>query len=297
MFRKFQAVLLAGTVVLVAACGDDTTSSPATDPAPAAPQAIISLSPTGTELLFALGAGEQVLAVDNFSNYPPDAAALQQGIDAYQPNVEAIAALEPDLVVTEGSNPDLLTQLDQLDIAHFDGIAPATFDDLYSQIEQLGAAVGRTAEAAELVLAIETGIAAATADLPPLGEPLTYYHELDPTFFSVTSDSFIGAVYDLFGLVNIADAAGTDTAYPQLSAEYIIDADPDLIFLACANYCGETPATVAARPGWDTIAAVRNGGVIALDDDIASRWSPRIVEFVEQVSAAVQAQAALQPAG
>jgi iron complex transport system substrate-binding protein len=171
-----------------------------------------------------------------------------------------------------------------------------TFDDVYTQLEQLGELTGHVAEAAELIGAMETDIAAAVAALPQLDEPLTYYHELDPSYFSVTSDTFIGTVYAAAGLVNIADSVGDGNPYPQLSAEFIVEADPDLIFLACTKYCGETPETVAARDGWAELGAVVDGNVIPMDDDIASRWGPRIVDYLVQVGAAVTAAAAV-PAG
>ncbi len=322
--------VVAGLSLLAAACGDDEAVEPAasaessesvtavesesesvtsgTDPAatepagPAVSSAIISLSPTATEMLYAIGAGDQVLAVDDFSNYPEEAAAKMQGISGYQPNVEAIAGLEPDLVLTDGTNPDFLAQLDSLGIAHWEGMAATSFDEIYSQIEQLGAATGHVGEAAELVGQMQTDIEAVVAELPVLEVPLRYYHELDATYFSATSQTFIGLVYGLAGLENIADAAAGDAGpYPQLTAEYIVEANPDLIFNACSKYCGETPETIAARPGWEAISAVVNGNVISMDDDIASRWGPRIVEYIQQVGAAVTTAAvttaASQPVG
>ncbi len=315
--------VVAGLSLLAAACGDDQaveppaesaesvtavgsesesvtpdTDPPTTEPAaPAVPSAIISLSPTATEMLYAIGAGDQVLAVDDFSNYPEEAAAKMQGLSGYQPNVEAIAGLEPDLIVTDGTNPDFLAQLDTLGIAHLEAGVAVTFDDIYSQIEQLGAVTGHIGQAAELVGQMQVDIEAVVAELPVLEAPLTYYHELDPTYFSATSQTFIGLVYGLAGLVNIADAAAGDAGpYPQLTAEYIVEANPDLIFNACSKYCGETPETIAARPGWEAITAVVNGNVISVDDDVASRWGPRIVEYIQQVGAAVTA-AASQPVG
>jgi iron complex transport system substrate-binding protein len=276
---------------------DTTTPPPTTDAAvtteaaPPYPQAIISLSPTATEMLYAIGAGDQVLAVDDFSNYPEEAVAKMQGLSGFEPNVESIAGLDPDLVLTDGTNPDLLGQLDTLGIAHWEGPAAVSFGDVYSQIEQLGAATGHVAEAAELVGNMQTEVAAVQEGLPTLEEPLTYYHELDPTFFSVTSDTFIGAVYAEIGLVNIADAVGAGNPYPQLNAEYIIDQNPDLIFLACTKYCGETAETLAGRDGWESLDAVANGGVVEMDDDIASRWGPRIVEYLQTAGDAVAAVA------
>jgi iron complex transport system substrate-binding protein len=270
----------------------ETTGPEVTDE-DAAPSAIISLSPTATEMLYAIGAGDQVLAVEDFSNYPPEAAEKMQGISGYEPNVEAIVGLEPDLILTDGTNPDFLAQLDTLGIAHWEGFAAVSFDDVYEQLEQLGAATGHVAEAAELVGQMQADVAAVKAELPQLDEPLTYYHELDNTLYSVTSDTFIGAVYDEIGLVNIADAVGDGNPYPQLSAEFIIAENPDLIFLACTLYCGETADTLAARPGWDSLDALANGGVIEMNDDVASRWGPRIVEYLETAGAAVARVAAV----
>ncbi len=312
MRRLLLVSLLTIAALLGASCSDDDTgptddaagegdSGTAADGTAAdgtAPQAIISLSPTATEMLYAIGAGDQVLAVDDFSNFPPEAAEKMNGLDGFQPNVEAIAGLAPDLVITDGTNPDFLGQLDQVEIAHWEGPAAATFDDVYSQIEQLGAVTGHMGEAAELVAQMQTDIAAAIADLPALDAPLTYYHELDSTYFSVSSATFIGAVYAEMGLVNIVDRAGEDLgAYPQLTAEFIIESDPDLIFLACTKYCNETAESVAARPGWSELTAVRSAGVIEMDDDIASRWGPRIVEYLQIAGDAVRAAAATVPAG
>lgn len=272
---------------------DATEEEPAAEPVP---QAIISLSPTSTEMLYAIGAGDQVLAVDDFSNYPPDAAEKMQGLSGYTPNVEAIVGLEPDLVITDGTNADLISQLEALGVPHWEGYAALSFDDVYAEIEQLGAVTGNVGEAAELVGQMQADVEDIKAGLPDLDEPLTYYHELDNTFFSVTSDTFIGAVYAEIGLVNIADAVGDGNPYPQLSAEFILSEDPDLIFLACTKYCGETAESVAVRDGWDTLTAVRTGGVIPLDDDVASRWGPRIVDLLRAAGQAVGDVAAQQPA-
>jgi iron complex transport system substrate-binding protein len=326
--------IVAGLSLLATACGDDDTGDeaetsdaaaetvvsepaatspdpaatpPATEPPSAAtteaatgpvPSKVISLSPTATEMLFAIGAGDQVIAVDNFSNYPPEAAAKMTELSGYEPNVEAIAGYEPDLVVTDGTNPGLLEQFDSLGIAHWEGPVAITLDDAYAQIEQLGATTGHVAEAAELVANMQADIAQAIAEIPVLETPLTYYHELDSSYFSATSDTFIGFVYSQLGLRNIADEVETDAGpYPQLNAEFIISADPDLIFLACTKYCGETAETVAARPGWGELTAVTTGGVVEMDDDIASRWGPRVVDYLRQASEAVNLVVAAQPAG
>jgi len=299
-----SAATVASDAPVTSAAGDATgttaaapgeTAAGGDEPARDVPQRIVSLSPTATEMLFAIGAGDQVIAVDDQSNYPADAAAVSTDLSGFEPNVEAIAAFEPDLVVHDGTTA-LGDSLDTLEIPHWVGAAAMSFDDIYAQIEQLGAATGHIAEAAELVAEIETGLAEAVASVPAMDAAASFYHELDPTLYSVNSNTFIGQVYGLFGMRNIADTAEGGSDYPQLSAEFLISQDPDLIFLADTKCCGESPDTVAARPGWDSLQAVQNGNVIALDDDVASRWGPRIVEFVQTIATSVTA-VATAPAG
>jgi iron complex transport system substrate-binding protein len=314
--KPLVAGALAGVMLLAAACGGDddddgasaTTAALAPSAAAAAPlpvtaaggavedvpQRIVSLAPTHTETLFAIGAGPQVVAVDDMSNYPAEAEAVKTDLSGFTPNVEAIAGYEPDLVVTSepGELPD---QLDALGIDVWVGPAATTFGEAYDQIEQLGAATGHVGDAAELVSQMQTELDALAKDVPASETPLTIFHELDNTGYSVTSSTFIGQVYEMFGLQNIADAVEDDTGYPQLNAETIIAADPDLIFLADTKCCGESLETVAARDGWAQITAVVNGHVFQMDDDIASRWGPRVVDYAQAVHDAVQQ--ALVPTG
>jgi iron complex transport system substrate-binding protein len=250
------------------------------------PTAIISLSPTSTEMLFAIGAGDQVIAVDEFSNYPDEAPTTD--LSGYEPNVEAIAALNPDLVIVSDDLNDIVAALTAIQVPVIHHPAAGSLEDTYSQIEQLGVATGNLSAAASLVASMQSEIEGMVEAVGKVGEALTYYYELDATLFSVTSKTFIGQVYALVGLENIADAAGgAESGYPQLSAEYIIDADPDLIFLADTKCCGETPDTVAARPAWDQLTAVANQTVIPLDDDVASRWGPRVVALLAEIVEAV----------
>ena len=250
------------------------------------PEAVISLSPTATEILFAIGAGEQVIAVDDQSNYPPEAPTSD--LSGLTPNIEAIAALEPDLVVVSFDPGDLEASLSGLDIPVIVQFAPADLDGALAQFDQLGAATGNLAGAAGAAGAISARLEELAADLPDFDTPPAYYHELDDTLFSVTSATFAGDIYARLGLENIADPADADgLGYPQLSAEFIVAANPDLIFLADTVCCGQTAESVGDRPGWSEIAAVQNGSVIELDDDVASRWGPRVTEFMEQVAAAI----------
>lgn len=248
----------------------------------AQPRSIVSLSATATEMLFAIGAGDQVVAVDEYSTYPSDAPTTDlSGLD---PNVEAVAGYEPDLVVIADDGADLTSSLADLDIPVLVEPAARTLDDSYDQIHQLGTATGHDADADALATDMQAQIDKIAADAPTGDPALTYYHELDDTFYSVTSRTFIGQIYDLAGLRNIADDVPDDAGgYPQLSSEFIVDADPDLIFLADTKCCGQSAKTVARRPGWKRLTAVRDDGVIELDDDIASRWGPRVVDLLRTV--------------
>jgi iron complex transport system substrate-binding protein len=250
------------------------------------PESIISLAPTATEVLYAVGAGPQVLAVDELSNFPEEAPTSD--LSGFEPNVEAVAALGPDLVVVSDDINDIVASLTAIGIPVIHVPAAVSLEDTYAQIEQLGAATGNISGGARVVASMQTEVEELSDSIPEPAEPLTYYYELDDTLFTVTSQTFIGQIHALAGLENIADLAeGAETLYPQLSAEYIIDADPDLIFLADTKCCGESPETVAQRPGWDRLSAVANDAVVPLDDDIASRWGPRVVELLRTVVGSV----------
>ena len=287
--RRSTAALIAALLAMLtlAACGTDDTgdrgtatrTSPNADP----PSRIVSLSATATEMLFAIGAGKQVIAVDDQSNYPPEAPMTS--LSSYKPNVEAIASYEPDLVVISDGTGELAASLEQLNLQVLSAPPARKIEDAYRQLEELGEATGREEEAAEVVAATKKRLGEIAGSLPTGVSGATYYHELDPTYFTATSKTFVGEVYSLLGLRNIADPADLDASgFPQLSAEFIFKADPDLIFLADVKCCEQSPETVKARDGWSQLRAVRRGQVVALDDDIASRWGPRIVEFAEVVA-------------
>lgn len=288
--KRTLAALLALTL-LAAACGDDDAAADGAvpddgDAAPDdLPQRVVSLSATATESLFALGAGDQLVAVDNFSTYP--ANDLPQ-IDSFAPSIEGISEFEPDLVVLSFDPGGLVDGLEALGIDTLTQPTAASLDDAYAQIEQLGAATGHIAEAAEVVLQIQTDLASVVADAPD-GTGVTYFHELGAELYSLTSSTFAGEIYGLFGMENIADPADADGfGYPQLVEEFVIDADPDLIFLADTVCCAQDASTVAARPGWSSLRAVTGGGVVELDDDVASRWGPRLVEFAAAIAGALE---------
>ena len=286
-------------LLLLAACGNEadrtaesgsSRSDRSTTSAPEGARRIVSLSPTATEMLFAIGADDQVVAVDDQSNYPADAPRTK--LSAYTPNVEAIAGYKPDLVVIADDSKGLKAGLEKLGLEVLLQPAAVTVADTYEQMLELGDVTGHREEAEEENAAIRRGLADAVADLPDRRRPLTYYYELDNTLYTVTSKTFVGTLLTLAGLRNIADAAdagGKSGGYPQLSAEYLLTADPDMVFLADTKCCQQNAKTFAARPGFAALRAVTAGQVVPLDDDIASRWGPRIVELLETVVKEVKA--------
>lgn len=311
MMKSLRKVGIAGLFSFLflglAACGASSTDTAVDDTSPddtevvaefpvtvgdltleVRPERIVSLSPTATEMLFAVGAGDQVIAVDNYSNFPAEAAELEK-VDSFEPNVEAIAGLEPDLVIATYDPGNLVEQLNALDIAVFFAGAVADLDGAYEQLEQIGALTGHLDHAQEIAAQMRADIDAIVASVDPAAAELSYFYELDPTLYSVTSNTFIGGVMSLFGLTNIADGVEEGNDYPQLSAEVIVEKNPDIIMLADTLCCEQTAATVAARDGWADLDAVKNGNVVELSDDIASRWGPRLVDLVRTVADAVTA--------
>jgi iron complex transport system substrate-binding protein len=253
------------------------------------PTAIVSLSPTATEMLYAIGAGHQIKAVDKYSDYPPGTPMTT--MDGNSPNVEAIASYKPDLVIVSQDTSGLNHQLHSLGIPVLDDPAAASLTQEYQQFAELGQATGHSARATAEVAHLKSAIARIVRDTPRPGRNHSYYYELDQTYYSETSSTFIGQVLGLLGLKSIADSAkgaASSGGYPQLSGEFILKANPNYIILADTICCAQSAATVAARPGWSTLAAVKNGRVLGLNDDIASRWGPRIVNLLSAVSVEIR---------
>jgi len=288
-------VVAAFTVFVSGAAGSqvEPTSFPVTIVTPSGkvtiakkPRRIVSLSPTATESLFAIGAGSQVVAVDDQSDYPKNAPKTT--LSGFTPNVEAIAGYRPDLVVISYDTKGLSAALKNLGIKviHHDGAK--SFQGAYQQIRQLGLVTGNEEQATRLIARMKATIGRIVKASRARAGELSVYHELTPDLYSATSKTFVGKVYAALGLRNIADAADSvGTGYPQLSAEYVVSASPDVIVLADTVCCGQKPSTVAARPGWDRTNAVRTGSIVRIDDSIASRWGPRLVNFFRAMSSAL----------
>jgi len=296
----FAGLFLSLTAVL-ASCGGSSTSTTDTaavtaDVYPvtvgdltleAQPTSIISLSPTATEMLYAIGAGSQVVAVDEYSNFPAEAVALGTKLSGFEPNIEAISGYSPDLVIISYDPGSLVEQLGTLNIPVFVAGAAMSLENVYEQIEQLGVLTGHSQAAIEVSKTLQTGIEDAVASVKFSDPPLSYYYELDNTYYSVTSNTFVGQIFNLFGMRNIADNVEAGNDYPQLSAEVIVSSDPDFIFLADTKCCAQDATTVAARDGWGGLKAVTANRVVELDDDISSRWGPRVLDLITSIRDAV----------
>jgi iron complex transport system substrate-binding protein len=324
--RACAAILAAGALVALAACsssGSSSSGSSASSPAangassssPAQassafpvtittstgpvtinsqPERIVSLSPTSTEDLYAIGAGKQVVAVDLSSNYP--AGVPKTTLNGVNPNIEAIAHYDPSLVITYEDANGLVAGMKKLGVPV---LVEPTVTDLtgaYAQIEQVGQATGHASQARQVVAGMQAQIAADLTKAGTTHSDLSYFWEVSANpYYSATSKTFIGSIVGMFGLKNVADSADkpADGGYPQLTEEYIVAAKPQIIFLTDNQPTdgGQTPAIVAARPGWSAIPAVKDKEVIPLNDDVASRWGPRLPQLVEAIAQAVESAA------
>lgn len=247
-----------------------------------APERIVSLSPTATEILFAIGAGDQVVAVDVFSYFPDEAPVTN--LSGFDPNVEAVIAFDPDFVVLSNDANDLVASLTELDIPVLISSAPADIEGGYATMADLGVATGHVDETAAVIATLRDEIAAAYAAAPETS--IRVYHELGDSLFSASSFGFVGSVYAEMGATNIADEGDPDQGgFPQLTEEYIIAADPELIVIT--DQAGYTADELAARPGWSEITAVKNGNIVTVNTDISSRWGPRLPQFIEAVTQTV----------
>lgn len=304
--RTLVAGGLAVGLSLIAACGGSSAST-GTTPRPSAagfpvtidtangplvikerPTAIVSLSPTATEMLYAVGAGNQVKAVDKYSNYP--AGTPKTNLSALQVNAESLVALKPDLVIIANADDKLAARLKAVSVPLLLLPAAEELDDVYDEMTELGEITGHVSQAMSAEADIRTELESIASSAPKRTKPLTYFYELSPDFYSATSSTFVGQLLALIGLRSIADrakGAAKSGGYPQLSAEFIVKADPDFVFLVDTICCQQTAAKVANRPGWKRMTAVRQGHVVELSDDIASRWGPRIVDLLRTVEDAV----------
>lgn len=299
-------VVVLTALLLVAACQPAPTATPTLAPptaAPAAfpvtvtddagrsvaikaePQRIISLAPSNTEILFALGLGQRLVGVDDFSDYPPEAKAIEK-VAGMEPNKEKIVSLNPDLIVAVGGSPAQLekaTALEKLGLTVI-VLNPPDIEGVIRNIELVGQATGRSQAAGQMAADLRARVRA-VADKTANAPKLQVFFELDATDpskpFAPGPGSFIDGMITLAGGANVAAKAALQ--WVQLSAEEIIAQNPDVIVLSDADF-GITPESVKARPGWNVIAAVKNGAVYPISANLVSRPGPRVVDGLEQLA-------------
>ncbi len=319
MFRKslFITLLLA---LLIAGCGPASTPTatpapvsteiPATEAPAATPevtgpyatltdglgrqvvlgapaQRVVSLAPSNTEILFAVGAGAQVVGRDDLSDYPEEAKALQSvGGNMGDFNTEAIVALQPDLVLaSELNTPELVKSLEDLGITVYYVANPKTFEEMYANLETVGQLTGHEEEAKTLVESLKARVAAVDEKIMPLSSRIPVFYELDATDPAKPWTSGPGTFVDLLisraGGYNVG--SGLTDQWAQISSEELVKADPQVILLGDALY-GVTVESVAQRPGWDVITAVKNNAIYPLNPDTATRPGPRLVDALEELA-------------
>ena len=250
------------------------------------PERIVSLAPSNTEILFAVGAGSQVVGRDEFSDYPAEATSIESiGGSFGEYNVEAIVALEPDLILAAEINPpELVKQLEELGLTVYYLANPTTLEGMYENLETVASLTGH--DATELVDSLKTRVIAVEEKIAPLSLRIPVFYEIDasdPTKpWTYGPGTFGDLLIDRAGGYNIGGNVENDP-YPQLSLEQIVSSNPSVIILGDAMW-GVTPESVVARPGWETIEAVKSNNIFPIDDNLISRPGPRLVDGLEQLA-------------
>jgi iron complex transport system substrate-binding protein len=286
---------VAGTPDEPPAVDATTTTAPVVPfPDPVDIDRIVSLSSTHTETLFALGLGDLVVAVDAESDFPQAALSVRDPLlgDDFA-NLDPILALDPDVVIVGDDPTGVVARLNAVGIASYGGPRAKSLADVYTQIRDIAAIVGRPESAEQLVAKMRSDIDQIVAALPAgaTGSGLTVFHEIDPSLFTVGNDSFLSDVYSTLGLTNIAGPGDASSQVTQMTNDAVVAADPDVIVLADADCCAVTIERLAARPGWANVSAVRDGAVVAVTDPLAQRWGPRVVDLLRLVAGGVAAAA------
>ncbi|MCC6311815.1 MAG: ABC transporter substrate-binding protein [Trueperaceae bacterium] len=248
----------------------------------AVPERVVSMLPSHTESVCAVGACAALVGVDTYSNYPASVTGLPTLGDAFGPDLEAIVALEPDFVLVDEYS-GLQAPLEALGIAVYAG-SPQTIAETYDFLTTLGTLLDRETEAAVLVGRLQGELAGVASVLAGVNGP-TVFVELDPTPYSVGPGSYLDELVAAAGGVNVVTAAMGP--FPQVDPEYVVLQDPAFILLTDAPF-GVTAADVAARPGWGGLTAMVSGRVVEIDQetaDVLSRSGPRLGEAVRRLAA------------
>ena len=249
------------------------------------PQRVVSLAPSNTEILFAVGAGSQVVGRDEFSDYPAEAASIESiGGSFGEYNAEAILALEPDLVLAAEINPpELVQQLEDLGLTVYYLGNPTTLEEMYTNLETVAGLTGH--DVTELVDSLKARVAAVDEKIAPLSSRIPVFYEIDATDPTKPWTYGPGTFGDLLivraGGYNIGSIASDP--YPQISIEQVVAANPSIIILGDSMW-GSTAEAVAERPGWDTLKAVVDGKIFPFDDNLVSRPGPRLIDGLEALA-------------
>jgi iron complex transport system substrate-binding protein len=250
-----------------------------------APKRIVSLSPGVTEMLYAIGAGPQVVATDRFSDFPDEAARTTK-LDYSQPSAEAAVALAPDLLIMTTRQEGQVEQFRALRLPVLFMEEPKSLAAVVESARLYGRLTGHAAEGERLAASLQGRIDRVVAQLPP-GEGPRVFYELTADLYTVGPESFVGSMLTTLRARNVAQ--GARTGFPQISTETVITANPEVILLADAGARSgnQSAATVSARPGWSGLDAVRNRRIVGLDADTVNRPGPRIVDGFEAIARAI----------
>ena len=296
MLRKILLVTL--LIALLTACGPQATPTSApttltftdglgrevTLDGPA--QRIVSMAPSNTEILFAIGAGDQVVGRDQLSDYPEEAKSVTDVGSTFEAlNTELIVSLEPDLVLAaEINTSEQVKQLEDLGLTVYYLKNPLTLEEMYGNLEIVAQLTGHEAEAAALIESLKARVAAVDEKIAPISSRPSVFYEMDATDpakpYTAGKGTFITQLIERAGGYNIASDL---EEYPQMSLEQVVAADPAFIILGDARY-GISPESVAQRPGWEDLTAVKNGNVLPFNDDLVSRPGPRLVDALEELA-------------
>jgi len=287
MFRKLLTAIFSIALLTTACASNRITENMRILNLKGPAKRIISLAPSNTEILFAVGAGDQVVGRDMFSDYPEAAKAVKDiGGSNGKYNTEEIVALKPDLVLAgEINSPELIQSMEQLGLPVFPLNNPATLEDMYSNLTVVAELTGHSKQAGQLVDSLKKRVAAVDDKVKPLDSRLSVYYELDATDptkpYTAGPGTFVSLLIERAGGYNIGDSMSSQWA--QISLEQVVAANPYAIILGDSAY-GVTPESVKQRPGWGGIAAVQNNRIYTFDDNLVSRPGPRLVDGLEQLA-------------
>jgi iron complex transport system substrate-binding protein len=284
MIRKSLLILLAVVLFLPACTTTRNDGLNRTVKLQGTPERIVSLAPSNTEILFAIGAGKQVVGRDSFSDYPPETKSIQDiGGSMGKYNTEAIVALRPDLVLAgEINTPELVNSLEKLGLTVYYLSNPSTLEGMFGNLETIGQLTGHDSEAVTLVNSLKKRVAAVDAKILPLSLAPTVYYELDATDptkpYTAGPGSFVDLLIARAGGINVGK--NLTSSWAQISLEQLVVDNPAIIILGDSAY-GVTPESLKQRAGWNRLAAVQNGQAYPFDDNLVSRPGPRLVDGLE----------------